>query len=105
MRGRPALARSLRPGQPARSERTVHEAPASLLHLEWMGRKLNLLNAQDNVTAGIILLRSLTRSAHTQDQAIAGYYQGLYSVQNVGMYADTKRYVASVVLLKRQMQV
>ena len=72
---------------------------------ELAGRKLNLLNAQDNITAGIILLRSLTRSAHTQDQAIAGYYQGLYSVQNVGMYADTKRYVASVVLLKRQMQV
>ena len=69
------------------------------------GRKLNLLNAQDNITAGVILLRSLSRSAHTQDQAIAGYYQGLYSVQNVGMYADTKRYVASVTLLKRQMQV
>jgi LysM repeat protein len=72
---------------------------------ELAGRKLNLLNAQDNITAGIILLRSLTRSAHTQDQAIAGYYQGLYSVQNVGMYADTKRYVASVILIKRQMQV
>jgi len=69
------------------------------------GRRLNLLNAQDNITAGIILLRSLSRSAHTQDQAIAGYYQGLYSVQNVGMYADTKRYVASVILIKRQMQV
>ncbi len=69
------------------------------------GRKLNLLNAQDNITAGVILLRSLSRSAHTQDQAIAGYYQGLYSVQNAGMYADTKRYVASVTLLKRQMQV
>jgi len=72
---------------------------------ELAGRTLNLLNTQDNITAGVILLRSLTRSAQTQDQAIAGYYQGLYSVQNAGMYADTKRYVASVVLLKRQMQV
>jgi len=70
---------------------------------ELTGHKLNLLNAQDNVTAGVVILRSLTRSASTQDQAIAGYYQGLYSVQKSGMYADTKQYVASILLLKKQM--
>ncbi len=70
---------------------------------ELAGRTLNLLNAQDNVTAGVIILRSLTRSASTQNQAIAGYYQGLYSVQKSGMYADTKQYVASVLLLRTQM--
>ena len=63
------------------------------------GRKLNLLNAQDNITAGVIILRSLTRSAPTQSQVIAGYYQGLYSVQKSGMYTDTKQYVASVLSL------
>jgi len=63
---------------------------------ELAGRKLNLLDAQDNITAGVIILRSLTRSASTQSQAIAGYYQGLYSVQKSGMYTDTKHYVASV---------
>ncbi len=60
------------------------------------GRRLNLLRTQDNVTAGVVILRSLTRSAKNTDQAIAGYYQGLYSVQKNGMYADTKHYVAAV---------
>ncbi|NYG05559.1 LysM repeat protein [Phycicoccus badiiscoriae] len=60
------------------------------------GRRLDLLNTQDNITAGIVILRSLTRAASTVDQAIAGYYQGLYSVQHQGMYADTKAYVASI---------
>jgi LysM repeat protein len=63
------------------------------------GRKLNLLNAADNITAGVMILRSLSRSATTQSQAIAGYYQGLYSVQKSGMYTDTKLYVASVLAL------
>lgn len=66
---------------------------------ELAGRKLNLLNAQDNITAGIVILRALSRSATTQSQAIAGYYQGLYSVQKSGMYSDTKHYVASVLAL------
>ncbi|MHB8275183.1 MAG: LysM peptidoglycan-binding domain-containing protein [Dermatophilaceae bacterium] len=70
---------------------------------ELIGRRLNLLNAQDNITAGVIILRSLTRSASTQTHAIAGYYQGLYSVQNSGMYADTKQYVASVLSLTLRM--
>jgi LysM repeat protein len=63
---------------------------------EMAGRRLNLLNTQDNITAGVVILRSLTRSAKNLDQAIAGYYQGLYSVQKNGMYADTKGYVAAV---------
>lgn len=67
------------------------------------GRKLNLLKAQDNITAGIVILRSLTRSARTEDEAIGGYYQGLYSVQKNGMYPDTKQYVKSILALKRQM--
>ena len=67
------------------------------------GRRLNLLNTQDNVTAGIVILRSLTRSARSEEEAIAGYYQGLYSVQNNGMYPDTRAYVKSIQALKRQM--
>jgi len=70
---------------------------------ELTGRKLNLLNTQDNITAGIVILRSLTRSARSEQQAIAGYYQGLYSVQHKGMYADTKQYVKSILALKEQM--
>ncbi|KQZ88606.1 hypothetical protein ASD62_04095 [Phycicoccus sp. Root563] len=60
------------------------------------GRRLNLMRTQDNITAGVVILRSLTRSAKNVDQAIAGYYQGLYSVQHHGMYADTKVYVKAV---------
>jgi LysM repeat protein len=60
------------------------------------GRRLNLLKTQDNITAGVVILRSLTRAAPNLDQAIAGYYQGLASVESNGMYADTKAYVAAV---------
>ncbi|KGN40070.1 LysM peptidoglycan-binding domain-containing protein [Knoellia aerolata] len=74
---------------------------------EWasslIGRRLNLLDAQDNVTAGVVMLRALTRSAGSEDVAIAGYYQGLSSVQSRGMYSDTKRYVAGIKALKGRM--
>ncbi|GAB3436487.1 hypothetical protein GCM10027517_06650 [Phycicoccus ginsengisoli] len=67
---------------------------------EWasqmVGRRLNLLDTQDNITAGVAILRSLTRSAANTDQAVAGYYQGLASVRGNGMYADTKSYVTAV---------
>jgi LysM repeat protein len=67
-----------------------------------VGRRLNPLNASDNVTAGVVLLRILTRSASSERQAIAAYYQGLRSVRENGMYPDTKRYVANVMYLKRR---
>jgi LysM repeat protein len=70
---------------------------------EMAGRPLNLLRTQDNITAGVVILRSLTRSAANLDQAIAGYYQGLYSVQHHGMYADTKVYVANIKAHRAQM--
>ena len=58
------------------------------------GRRLDLLDTRDNITAGVVILRSLTRAAATEEQAVAGYYQGLAGVQAHGMYADTKAYVA-----------
>ena len=70
---------------------------------ELAGRRLNLLNTQDNITAGMVILRSLTRSARSQEEAIAGYYQGLGSVQKNGMYPDTKQYVKSILAIKSQM--
>jgi soluble lytic murein transglycosylase-like protein len=66
-----------------------------------VGRRLDLLNPQDNVTAGVVLLKVLSRSAG-EKHAIAGYYQGLKSVRERGMYTDTKRYVANVQSLKRR---
>ena len=63
---------------------------------ELAGRRLDLLDAQDNVTAGVVILRALRSSADSVEEAVAGYYQGLRSVRTKGMFADTKRYVAAV---------
>ncbi|WBQ02623.1 LysM peptidoglycan-binding domain-containing protein [Kribbella sp. CA-293567] len=68
-----------------------------------VGRKLDLLKPQDNVTAGVVLLSRLTRAA-TLDIAVAGYYQGLGGVRRNGMYPDTKLYVKSVLRLKAQFE-
>ncbi len=67
-----------------------------------IGRRLNLLDAHDNVTAGIILLKVLSRTSSTDKGVIAGYYQGLASVRQRGMFADTKVYVANVQMLQRR---
>ena len=61
-----------------------------------VGRELNLLDPQDNITAGTVIMRALLRSADNEDQAIGGYYQGLYGVQTHGMLPDTKNYVRTV---------
>jgi soluble lytic murein transglycosylase-like protein len=65
-----------------------------------VGRRLDPLSASDNATTGVVLLRILTQSASNERQAIAGYYQGLRSVRENGMYPDTKRYVDNVLYLK-----
>jgi LysM repeat protein len=61
-----------------------------------VGRRLDLLNTRDNVTAGVVILKALTRSASSRRQAVAGYYQGLASVRQRGMFVDTKAYVRSI---------
>lgn len=61
-----------------------------------VGRPLDLLKPQDNVTAGIAIIRSLQRTSSSMDIGIASYYQGQGGVRKYGMYPDTKRYVASV---------
>lgn len=61
-----------------------------------VGRKLNLLDPYDNATAGVAILRQLLATSKDEDTAIAGYYQGQYSVSKYGMYDDTKAYVAAI---------
>ncbi|MCU1575079.1 MAG: lytic transglycosylase [Micrococcaceae bacterium] len=63
---------------------------------ELVGRHLNLLDPQDNVTAGVAIIRVLVSTSPSVDEAIAGYYQGQYSVSQNGMFPDTQAYVASV---------
>lgn len=63
---------------------------------ELVGRQLNLRNTQDNITAGVAIIRQLVKTSPSLDIAIASYYQGQYSVMNRGMYEDTKTYVSQV---------
>jgi LysM repeat protein len=66
-------------------------------------RPLDLYNAHDNATAGVALLSVLLRETHgNKAKAVAGYYQGLASVQSRGMFRDTKRYVTSVLALRNR---
>src|SRR5699024_1091250 len=64
---------------------------------EWasqlVGRKLNLLDPQDNITAGVAIIRHL-QGRNPGDIGIAGYYQGEAGVRKYGMYSDTTDYVA-----------
>ena len=68
-----------------------------------VGRDLDLLRPQDNVTAGVVLLDRLTGAAQL-DIAVAGYYQGLGGVRRNGMYPDTKLYVKNVMRIKAQLE-
>ncbi len=65
-----------------------------------VGRRLDLRDLHDNITAGVVLIRALRDHAGVRN-AVAGYYQGLGSVQTHGLYRDTKRYVTSVLYLRR----
>ncbi len=61
-----------------------------------IGRDLNLLLPEDNVTAGVVILKTLLRNNTPLDTAIAGYYQGETSVRKNGMNKDTVTYVANI---------
>lgn len=67
---------------------------------EWassmVGHDLDLMDTQDNITAGVVILRYLTSNATNLDQAIGGYYQGLAGVKQHGPYEETKQYVRNV---------
>lgn len=65
-----------------------------------VGRRLDPLDPHDNATTGVVLLKILTQAASNDRQAVAGYYQGLRSVRERGMFPDTKRYVDNVLALR-----
>jgi N-acetylmuramoyl-L-alanine amidase len=75
---------------------------------EWVSRHiagshLDIWRAQDNVTAGALLLRHLM-TKHEADivASLAGYYQGDASVATHGVYDDTRRYQHEVQALIAQ---
>lgn len=67
---------------------------------EWassmVGKKLDLMDTHDNITAGVVILRYLTSKATNLNQAIGGYYQGLGAMQQHGAYDETKQYIRNV---------
>lgn len=68
-----------------------------------VGRRLDLLDTQDNITAGVVMLRALGRATSSTETTVAAYYQGLASVRSRGMYSDTRRYVATIMRLRATM--
>lgn len=70
---------------------------------ELVGRRLDLLDTEDNVTAGVVILRALGRASGDTRITVAAYYQGLEGVTRNGMYPDTRQYVANVLRLRRDM--
>jgi hypothetical protein len=64
---------------------------------------LDLLDARDNITAGLVMLRALGQATSSTEMAVGAYYQGLYSVRTKGLYGETQRYVANVLALRTRM--
>jgi len=64
-------------------------------------RQLDPNSAIDNVGAGVLYLgHLLQQTGGDHAMAAAAYYQGLSSVQRIGMLPETQRYVANVMALR-----
>jgi hypothetical protein len=67
------------------------------------GAPLDPASATDNVRGGVLMLRSLLNSTGGDPaMAAAGYYQGLPSVEQNGVYPDTQQYIDSVMALRQR---
>jgi len=69
-----------------------------------VGRPLDLHDVEDNVVAGVRYIAMLIRITGKHSKALAGYYQGLASIQRNGFYAETKRYVANILAIQRRFE-
>ncbi len=68
---------------------------------ELVGRALDLRQPRDNVVAGVAFLQHLWELTDGDvELTLAGYYQGLASVRQHGMYPGTERYIANVLALR-----
>lgn len=69
-----------------------------------VGRTLDLHDPHDNVTAGVAFLDHLyDLTGGDVELTLGGYYQGLRSISENGMYPDTERYIANVLALRDRM--
>lgn len=67
-----------------------------------VGRPLDLLDVEDNVTAGVAFIASLDRATGSRRMLLAGYYQGLGSVSRRGLLPQTKAYIRNVEALRQR---
>lgn len=68
---------------------------------ELVGRPLDLSDPRDNVEAGVAFLDYLHRlTGGDPEMVLAGYYQGLASVQENGLYPSTRRYIDNIFALR-----
>lgn len=68
-----------------------------------IGRELDLHDPRDNVIAGVAFLQHLWElTGGDVHQTLAGYYQGLGSVRQNGMYPSTVSYIDNVLALRER---
>lgn len=68
-----------------------------------LGRTVDLNDPRDNVIAGVTFLQYLWELTDGDaERTLAGYYQGLRSVRENGMYPSTERYIANVLALRER---
>jgi N-acetylmuramoyl-L-alanine amidase len=66
-----------------------------------LGRDLDLDDPHDNVAAGVAYLDHLwQRTGGDVERTLAGYYQGMASVEEHGYFDDTERYIDNVLALR-----
>jgi soluble lytic murein transglycosylase-like protein len=64
---------------------------------------LSPTSASDNIRAGSLLLHQLLQqSGGDPAMAAAGYYQGMQSVRQHGLFPDTRAYVNNVMALRQR---
>ena len=69
-----------------------------------VGRPLDITQTEDNIEAGVAFLAYLWRlTGGDTRRTLAGYYQGLASVADNGMYPSTQYYIANVLALRDRM--
>lgn len=85
----------------ARGVMQVLPSTSRFVAAELVGRPLNLSDPRDNVEAGVAFLDYLHRlTGGDAEMVLAGYYQGLESVRENGMYPSTRRYIDNVFALR-----
>jgi hypothetical protein len=66
------------------------------------GLSLDLLSTDDNITAGVLLLRQLARANGSTERVLAGYYHGAGSIARQGLLPQTYDYIRSINILRER---